>query len=88
MPVRYVVFSGDVFSKLKDTIKDALAGGADEAVILIDPLFNNLSATVKPKYWQKQFKKLVIDVLMVGEGSTDNYSVRSAPGLRNMDLRL
>jgi electron transfer flavoprotein beta subunit len=69
-------------AKLKDTIKDALAGGADEAVILIDPLFNNLSATGKAKVLAKAIQKIgKFDVLMVGEGSTDNYSGQVGPRL-------
>jgi electron transfer flavoprotein beta subunit len=69
-------------AKLKDTIKDALAGGADEAVILIDPLFNTLSSTGKAKVLAKAIQKIgKFDVLMVGEGSTDNYSGQVGPRL-------
>jgi len=71
-----------VRQKLKDTIKDALAGGADEAVILIDPLFNTLSSTGKAKVLAKAIQKIgKFDVLMVGEGSTDNYSGQVGPRL-------
>jgi len=69
-------------AKLKDTIKDALAGGADEAVILIDPLFNNLDARGKAQVLAKAIQKIgKFDVLMVGEGSTDNYSGQFCPRL-------
>jgi electron transfer flavoprotein beta subunit len=62
-------------AKLKDTIKDALAAGADEAVILIDPLFNTLDAGGKARVLAAAIRKIgKFDVLMVGEGSTDNYS--------------
>jgi len=44
-------------TKLKDTIKDALAAGADEAVILIDPLFNNLDARTKAMTLAKAIQK-------------------------------
>jgi electron transfer flavoprotein beta subunit len=43
--------------KLKDTIKDALAAGADEAVILIDPLLITSMPALKPVYWPKPFRK-------------------------------
>ena len=74
--------------KLKDTIKDALAAGADEAVILIDPLFNNLDARTKAQVLAKAIQKIgKFDVLMVGEGSTDNYSGQLGPRLAElMDL--
>jgi electron transfer flavoprotein beta subunit len=69
-------------AKLKDTIKDALAGGADEAVILIDPLFNNLTARGKTQVLAKAIQKIgKFDVLMLGEGSTDNYSGQVGPRL-------
>jgi electron transfer flavoprotein beta subunit len=75
-------------AKLKDTIKDALAAGADEAVILIDPLFNNLDARGKAKVLAAAIRKIgKFDVLMVGEGSTDNYSGQAGPRLAElMDL--
>ena len=72
-------------AKLKDTIKDALAGGADEAVILIDPLFNNLGARGKAKVLASAIRKTgKFDVLMVGEGSTDNYSGQVGPRLAEL----
>ena len=72
-------------AKLKDTIKDALAAGADEAVILIDPLFNNLDARTKAQVLAKAIQKIgKFDVLMVGEGSTDNYSGQFGPRLAEL----
>ena len=71
--------------KLKDTIKDALAAGADEAVILIDPLFNNLDARGKAKVLANAIRKIgKFDVLMVSEGSTDNYSGQVGPRLAEL----
>jgi electron transfer flavoprotein beta subunit len=71
--------------KLKDTIKDALAAGADEAVILIDPLFNNLDARGKAKVLATAIRKIgKFDVLMVSEGSTDNYSGQVGPRLAEL----
>ena len=72
-------------AKLKDTIKDALAAGADEAVILIDPLFNNIDARCKAKVLASAIRKIgKFDVLMVGEGSTDNYSGQAGPRLAEL----
>jgi electron transfer flavoprotein beta subunit len=72
-------------TKLKDTIKDALAAGADEAVILIDPLFNNLDARTKAMTLAKAIQKIgKFDVVMVGEGSTDNYSGQFGPRLADL----
>jgi electron transfer flavoprotein beta subunit len=72
-------------TKLKDTIKDALAAGADEAVILVDPLFNNLDARGKAVVLAKAIQKIgKFDVLMVGEGSTDNYSGQVGPRLAEL----
>jgi electron transfer flavoprotein beta subunit len=71
--------------KLRDTIKDALAGGADEAMILIDPLFNNLDARGKAKVLAKAIQKMgKFDVLITGEGSTDNYSGQVGPRLAEL----
>jgi electron transfer flavoprotein beta subunit len=72
-------------AKLKDTIKDALAAGADEAVILIDPVFNNLDARTKAQVLAKAIQKIgKFDVLMVGEGSTDNYSGQFGPRMAEL----
>lgn len=62
-------------AKLKDTIKDALARGADEAVILTDPLFDGLDSEVKAEVLAKAIQKIgKFDLIFLGEGSTDNYS--------------
>jgi electron transfer flavoprotein beta subunit len=69
-------------AKLKDTIKDALAGGADEAVILIDPLFANLDSKRTAKILAKAIQKIgKFDLILLGEGSTDNYSGQVGPRL-------
>jgi electron transfer flavoprotein beta subunit len=61
--------------KLRDTIKDALAAGADEACILIDPLFSNLDSAKTAKVLAKAIKKIgKYDLILLAEGSTDNYS--------------
>jgi len=69
-------------AKLKDTIKDALAGGSDEAVILIDPLFANLDSRMKAVVIAKAVQKIAkYDLIILGEGSTDNYSGQLGPRL-------
>jgi electron transfer flavoprotein beta subunit len=70
-------------AKLRDTIKDALAGGADEAYLLIDPLFDNLGPKGKAEVLSKAIQKIGIkyDLILLGEGSTDNYSGQVGPRL-------
>ena len=71
--------------KLKDTIKDALAGGADEAVILMDPLFANLDSKGQTKILAKAIQKIgKFDLVILGEGSTDNYSGQAGPRLAEL----
>jgi len=71
--------------KLKDTIKDALAAGADEAAILIDPLLNNLDSARTAKVLAKAIQKIgKFDLIIVGEGSTDNYSAQMASRLAEL----
>jgi electron transfer flavoprotein beta subunit len=69
-------------AKLKETIKDALACGADEAVILIDPLFTDLNSQITAKILAKAIQKTgKYDLIILGEGSTDNYSGQVGPRL-------
>jgi len=68
--------------KLKDGIKEALAIGADEAVLLIDPLFADSDGTSKAKALAKAIEKVgEYDLILCGEGSTDNYSGQTGPRL-------
>jgi len=68
--------------KLKETIKDALAGGADEAVVLIDPLFAKADSRGTAKALAKAIQKIgKFDLIILGEGSTDNYSGQTGPRL-------
>ena len=72
-------------AKLKETIKDALAGGADEAVILIDPLFANLDSIMTSKILSKAIQKIgKYDLIILGEGSTDNYSGQAGPRIAEL----
>jgi electron transfer flavoprotein beta subunit len=69
-------------AKLRETIKDALACGADEAVILIDPLFTDLNSQITARILAKAIQKTgKYDLIILGEGSTDNYSGQVGPRL-------
>ena len=61
-------------SKLRDTIKEALAMGADEAILLIDPVFAGSDTATTAKILAKAIEKTEYDLILCGEGSTDNYS--------------
>jgi electron transfer flavoprotein beta subunit len=42
--------------KLKDTIKEALASGADQAFVLLDPGYDTVDASVKAKIRYRLFR--------------------------------
>ena len=68
--------------KLNDTIIEALAIGADEAVILTEPLFANLDTAGTAKVLAKAIQKIgKYDMVLLGEGSADNYSGQVASRL-------
>jgi electron transfer flavoprotein beta subunit len=72
--------------KLKDTIKEALAIGADEAVILTDPAFQGSDAMGSARLLAKTIARIgevstelvagcrSYDLILLGDGSADNYS--------------
>jgi len=61
--------------KLKDTIKEALAIGADEAVILTDRAFEGSDEGGTARTLAKVIEKLgEVDLILLGEGSTDDHS--------------
>lgn len=69
-------------AKLKDGIKEALAIGADEALLLIDPLFAGSDTMGKARALAKAIEKIdEYDLILCGEGSTDNYSGQVGPRL-------
>jgi electron transfer flavoprotein beta subunit len=71
--------------KLKDGIKEALAIGADEGVLLMDPAFDTLDAVSKAKILAKVVEKVgEYDLILCGEGSTDNYSGQTGIRLAEM----
>lgn len=63
------------YGKLKETIKEALAIGADEAVLIIDPLLQAATAAGSARALAKAIEKLGdVDLVLLGEGSDDDYS--------------
>jgi electron transfer flavoprotein beta subunit len=62
-------------AKLKDTIKEALAIGADEAVILTDAAFAGSDEAGTARTLAAVIAKLgEVDLVLMGEGSTDDHS--------------
>lgn len=72
-------------SKLKDTIKEALAIGADEAVILTDAAFQDSDAMGSARLLAQTITKIgEYDLILLGEGSADNYSGEIPPRLAEL----
>ena len=72
-------------AKLKDGIKEALAIGADEAVLLMDPAFAGSDTVATARALAKAIQKIgKYDLILCGEGSTDNYSGQVGPRLAEM----
>lgn len=71
--------------KLKNTIKEALAIGADEAIILIDPAFQGSDTMGSARLLAKAIEKIgEYDLVLLGEGSMDNYSGQVPPRLAEL----
>ena len=71
--------------KLKDTIKEALAIGADEAVILTDPAFQDSDAMGSARLLAKAIEKIgEYDLVLLGDGSADNYSGEVPPRIAEL----
>jgi len=61
--------------KLKDTILEALAMGADEACIVVDPTCEGSDTASSAMTLARAIEKIgPYDLILVGEGSADNYS--------------
>jgi electron transfer flavoprotein beta subunit len=72
-------------AKLKDGIKEALAIGSDEAVLLLDPAFAGSDSVATANALAKAIQKIgEYDLIICGEGSTDNYSGQVGPRLAEM----
>jgi len=62
-------------AKLKDTVLEALAIGADEACIVVDRACEGSDTTASAMTLAKAIEKIgQYDLILVGEGSADNYS--------------
>ncbi len=62
-------------AKLKDIIIEALAMGADEAVLLTDPAFAGGGSAGTAQALAAAIRKIgKFDLILMGEGSADNYS--------------
>lgn len=62
-------------AKLKETIKEALAIGADEAVILTDEAFKGSDAMGSARTLAKTIEKISDwDLILMGDSSADEYS--------------
>jgi electron transfer flavoprotein beta subunit len=72
-------------AKLKDTIKEALAIGADEAVILTAPAFQGSDTMGSARLLAKAIEKVGdYDLILLGDGSDDNYSGQVPPRLAEL----
>ena len=72
-------------AKLKEGIKGVLAIGADEAILLTDPVFANSDTAGTAKVLAKTIEKIGgYDLILCGEGSTDNYSGQVGPRLAEL----
>jgi electron transfer flavoprotein beta subunit len=68
--------------KLKDTVKEALAAGADQAFLFLDPSYETTDASLKANILAKALQKIgQYDLILLGEGSADNYSGQTGPRL-------
>ena len=71
--------------KLRDTIKEALAAGADQAFLMIDPQFDNLDSAAKAALLAGAVRKMgQFDLIFLAEGSADNYSGQTGPRLARL----
>jgi len=60
---------------LEDTIKEALAAGADEAYLVLDDDLENIESSASASLIAEAIKKINdVGVILFGEGSGDNYS--------------
>ncbi len=68
-----VVSAGN--EEVEETIKEALAAGADEAYLVIDDKLSNMESSVSASVLAAAIRKIDdVGLLLFGEGSGDNYS--------------
>ena len=71
--------------KLRDTIKEALAMGADEAIILIDPIFQDSDAMGSARVLARTIEKVgEYDLILLGDSSADEYSGEIPPRIAEL----
>jgi len=71
--------------KLKDTIKEALAIGADEAVLMTDAAFQGSGSAGSAGLLARAVAKIgAYDLILLGDGSADNYSGQVPPRLAEL----
>ncbi len=67
---------------LEDTLKEALAMGADEAVLVAAPELGSIESALSAALLAKAVAQAgPYDLILLGEGSTDNYSGQVGPRL-------
>ncbi len=71
--------------QLPDTMKEALAMGADEAIMVISPGFEGADSGVAAAALAKAIAKVEdYSIILLGEGSADNYSGQVGPRLAEL----
>lgn len=72
-------------AKLKETVLEALAMGADDASIIVDPASDGSNSSPTSVVLAEAVKKIgPYDLILVGEGSTDNYSGQTGSRLAEL----
>jgi electron transfer flavoprotein beta subunit len=67
---------------LEDTIKEALAMGADEALLVMGRELDAIESALSASLLAAAIRQLgPLDLILLGEGSTDNYSGQVGPRL-------
>jgi electron transfer flavoprotein beta subunit len=70
---RIVLSAGD--ENLEDTVKEALAAGADEAALVIDNRLRDADSAFTARVLAEAIRRIdEVGLVLFGEGSTDNYS--------------
>ncbi len=70
---RIVLSAGD--GNLEDTVKEALAAGADEAVLVIDDRLRDAESALSARILAEAIRRTEdVGLVLFGEGSADNYS--------------
>lgn len=71
--------------KIREAMVEALAMGADEGVLLIDPAFQTYDTAATAKALAAAITKIGgYDLVLAAEGSTDNYSGQVGPRLAEL----